>query len=329
MLSGLTDFEFIRFALGKMQFDEPLLDCTLLQGGSSGAGVYKLRFATREAVLKMAGAGNGEVVWQRAQREQAFYRELASQLPIVTPTVLAAFIDTEFSALLLPLYLPSPAPAEWRESDFLEVARQLGRFHARFWDKTRQLAHLEWLKPLRTEVEVKEADIQRARGYWQALRDIPHFAELFSPTTDQRLNHLLDHMLEVDGRMNALPLTICHGDCNSPNVLRDEAGHLIWTDWQEVRLGCGPEDLSFFLQQGGIWGAVIPRPAVLDAYHAVLETETGLSISRSSIEQVMDAAELWSRTLYWPAYLRGAPAAQLAEMLQLIFRLADKLELKG
>jgi aminoglycoside phosphotransferase (APT) family kinase protein len=135
-------------------------------------------------------------------------------------------------------------------------------------------------------------------------------------------------MPAVEAIIRSLPLTLCHGDCNPGNVLFDADGAMVWTDWQEVRLARGPEDLSFFLQQAAIAGGVFSSEAALSAYRASLVAELHADVSLAAIRRVVDAAELRSRGLHWPAYLSDATAAELGGMLERLRSLTERLELE-
>src|SRR5690242_19388617 len=72
----------------------------VLQEGISGADTYRLTLAVGDAVLKVTAQSKGRLATERAARELAFYRELAAQLPLPTPRLLAWAADDAGSALL-------------------------------------------------------------------------------------------------------------------------------------------------------------------------------------------------------------------------------------
>lgn len=296
-----------------------------LQEGMSGASTYRIRFSDSEALLKIASAAQGAVALNRARRELAFYRDLAGDIPLLVPRVFAMYEAEDSVALLMAIYRSSPPPALWLMDEFLEAARQLGRFHAAFWDRTESLSRHLWLGWYQ-KVNFA-ADIKLAYIHWQTLKAQPHFANILTEQVDAWLQHLLTRIEAVPNILQLLPLTLCHGDCITANVLRDAEGRFVWADWQEVRLARGPEDLAFFLQRASIAGAAIQRDAIISAYHQSLEASSGLAIPLSIIYKVMDAAELWSRLLYWPAYLVQASESSLEAMLQSIRALAERLDI--
>src|SRR5688500_7766594 len=122
----------------------------------------------------------------------------------------------------------------------------------------------------------------------------------------------------------AIPRTLCHGDCHIGNLLYDADDRLVWADWQEVGIGRGPDDLSFLLQRAMADGAAVPEASLLAAYRDELTTATGTKLSLETLQRVMDTFELRTRRLEWPPYLSMADdnviAAHLARLDQLLAR---------
>jgi hypothetical protein len=216
----------------------------------------------------------------------------------------------------------SPAPDRWRDADFIDVAEQLAGFHAAFWDATERLSAFPWLRLRRPAVA---AELRQARDHWQALGADERFTEVLGARRAGWLDDMLSRIATVLPCLEALPLTLCHGDCHSGNVLRDADGAWVWADWQEVGIGYGPDDLSFFFQRASFAGATIPYEAAVTAYHARLEEEIGRRIPPATLQRALDAADLWSRAIYWPAYLSWASARQVGAMVERIRLLAARL----
>ena len=114
-------------------------------------------------------------------------------------------------------------------------------------------------------------------------------------------------------------MTLCHGDCHLDNLLRDQEGHLIWADWQEVGIGYGPSDLSFFLQRAEANGAAIAHDLVVTAYCTALEAAGVAGVSEHAITSAMKESERRTRLLYWPDYMNNATSEAMAHHLARIF----------
>lgn len=296
----------------------------VLQEGMSGASTFRVRFSDGETVLKVTLSRAGPVALERARREVLFYRELADAVPLCVPQVLGTYHGPDGVALLFAAYEPSPPPERWNESAFHEVARQLAQFHAAFWNQWERLSRFPWLPSRRPEVVRR--DIQRAHRSWQRIWDQPQVAGVFDSQADEWIRRRLALMPTVVKIIGSLAPTLCHGDCIPTNVLRSAEGHLIWTDWQEVRRARGPEDLSFFLQRAVHAGAVVSPERMIATYQETLSTMIDDTPSLKSVQQVIDAAELQSRVLEWPPYLLGVSVDELKAMAQRIDELAEKLQ---
>ncbi len=159
------------------------------------------------------------------------------------------------------------------------------------------------------------------------LRAQSRFAEVLTDADHAWIRRLLAQIQAVNNIIQSLPLTLCHGDCIPGNVLRDADGQFVWTDWQEVQLGCGPADISFFLQRASSDGPTVPHDAAIATYHASLQEHLNQPLDLASIHRAVDASELWTRTLYWPAYLVDASESALADMIGQMQALTEKLAL--
>lgn len=319
--------ERIRACLARMGRDaDELRQYEVLQGGVSGSGTYRLELSTVEVILKATPADREPHVVARARREAEFYRRLADHVPVQVPRPLAIVTDDDIGVcLLLPRYPAPPPPSAWSEREYCRVGQELGRFHAAFWDRVDGLSELSWLRdPGRADAG---ADVERARGDWRELREIDRFREILTPQRNDRIARLLECIDEVERAVQSLPPTLCHGDFHAANLLGDGESGFIWADWQEVGIGRGPEDLSFFIQRASFDGEAVPRDELTGAYQASLAAATGQEIPMSSILRVMDGAELRTRLLHWPAYLKQASRESLAEIVDRIDQLAGRLEI--
>lgn len=295
----------------------------MLGRGVSGAATYRVTIDGTDAVLKLTSARSAPPVRERARREIAFYRELAASVPLRVPRVIGGQTDAAGCALLLAAYEPAPPPKLWRDEDYVTAAEDLARFHAVFWDQTGRLDAVPWL--LRPRQWIAAAEIAQAHEAWRALWARPDVPSLLTPTREQWIHGLVDGLGALDALSASLPLTLCHGDCNPGNVLRDSDGDLVWADWQEVRLACGPADLSFLLQQASICGGTVPYTAALARYQEMLAGATGRDIPLTLLQRVVGATELRSRALHWPAYLAEAAPEAVVAMLRRIGELAAGL----
>lgn len=304
---------------------DQVLQYDVLRSGVSGAYVYRLRFLSRDLVLKVTLRESPTYVQERACREMLFYRNLAHSIQIQVPSVIAMRSDEALgSSILLEAYEPSPPPAAWTEARYIMVAEQLGCFHAAFWGSAEELANYRWLRKIG---EVAKADVQQAYTYWERLSTERRFERVLTRECQVWIREMLGHIHDVEAAMSGFPVTLCHGDFHIDNILADPNGDLVIADWQEVGLGRGPEDLSFFLQRASFSGGAVPAEDMVRAYQRTLAANMGEDMRVTDIRRVVDAAELRARLLHWPAFLTAASKDQVADILGRIRAIADSLEL--
>ncbi|MEP6988138.1 MAG: phosphotransferase [Chloroflexota bacterium] len=296
-----------------------------VQQGFSGASVYRIDFPDEKGFLKIATTTLNPVIVDRALREVNFYRDLAAKVPLLVPHMLATHEDTDTIALLIKAYTPSQSPSIWTISDYLEAARQLGQFHAAYWGKTELLSAFSWLKWYQSDDYT--VDILDAQVAWQALFNQPRLGHVLNEKIIDFIHRLLARPEAIRRFRQLLPLTLCHGDCTTYNVLRDREGQFIWTDWQEVRLSYGPEDLAFFIHRASADGADVARDEMINQYCLSLQQYTGQMIQLPVMQRVMDASDLWVCVVHWPFYIKDASEAFISELIEKIHGLVSKLDL--
>ena len=303
----------------RSRIDEALAaQLELLSEGVSGASTYRVHGLSEPCVLKVIEAESAEYVRARGYREIHFYDKLAARLPLHTPRVLASLIEESgYCALLIAAYEPMRPTNELRADDFTEVARQLAGFHAVYWDRTDRLADLAWMaKPMTPDLS---NDTQHARETWLALSRRPQFREILTEST---LHEIESALVDIRTKPEYGPdtaMTLCHGDCHLDNLLHDQHGHLIWADWQEVRIGYGPSDLTFLMQRAEANGADIAHEIVVAAYCKSLESAGVEGVNESAITSAMNESERHTRLLYWPDYMSDITTESMAHHLRRIF----------
>jgi thiamine kinase-like enzyme len=290
----------------------------LLNGGVSGASTYRVHGLAEPCVLKVIEAESAEYVRARGYREIHFYDELAAHLPLRTPRVLASLIEgSGYCALLIAAYEPIKPANELRADDFIEIATQLARLHAVYWNRTDQLATLSWLvKPTTPDLT---NDTRHARETWLALAQQPQFQEILTESRLHEIESALEDVRTKPEYGRGTAMTLCHGDCHLDNLLRDQDGDLIWADWQEVGIGYGPNDLTFLMQRAEANGADIAQDIIVTVYCKALEAAGVEGVNQSAITSAMNESERRTRLLYWPDYMSDATTEGMAHHLTRIF----------
>jgi len=181
-------------------------------------------------------------------REVRFYRELASQIDLPTPRCYYADVNELGQAVLLLEDLAPARSGDITTRDSLPKAehaiRALARFHAAWWADPR-LDEMDWL------MRFDSAQIEAAVGaFWESFL---HKAGHRLPDRAM-LERLRKHVAYVGDRVFCQPpLTLVHNDYQADNLFyaTSEGGvPFAVIDWQNLAVGRGVWDVSFYLCRG-------------------------------------------------------------------------------
>ena len=298
--------------LSRLHFDPSGLSTIVAVGdGISGAEKLILRFPDHDLFLKVTHRAHGVPGWERACREWAFYRDLASRVPVWLPYLLASHADDGCIVMLFVAYGSRPA-IEWENRDWVDVARELARMHGAYWGMPGRDA-LEWLPA--HPMQVTATTVRKATVKWRQLSERDDLDRVFVPSDSGWIPGLLHRASALAEPLDRIARTLCHGDFHAGNLLLDSEGHWLFADWQEVSVGIGLQDLSFMCEQALVTGAEIPRHEILMAYHAELERRVDRLQDAATLHRAWDTTELLSYLLIWPDFLQTAPRPDIELVL--------------
>jgi hypothetical protein len=298
-----------------------------LRSGASGASTYRVEFGDETLILKVVAPGSPPHILERGWREVLFYRHLAPLVPVRTPEVLASHGPSpDGRAVLLRAYAAPPGIASWVPARYRTAASQLAALHASYWNRTDELHHFAWLRG--SGDPARATSPAAALVTWRALWRQQRLADIFDAGTVSAIEAGVD---QVDGfrarvRHLGLPLTVCHGDAHHENVLMGADGRWLWADWQEVGVGCGPDDLSFFFQRAAAAGGSPDLPDMLRAYQDELERRCGTRAAKETLEAAVWTCEAVQRLVEWPQYLARASETVVRRHVERTLVLLDLTE---
>jgi hypothetical protein len=261
---------------------DPDTPMELLTGSASGSRVYRLP----DAVLKVTTTAE----WRGpARRELWCYRELPGRISVLMPTLLGWVDTVETTALLLSVHRPAVPATEWNRSAWLEVAGQLAELQATA--PRPDTLPPDWQLAILAEPSVDR--IAMVSAYWAATDAAP------------AARRFIDAPAELAETLAASPISFLHGDCHAGNLLRDDAGRLVWTDWQGASVGHGIGELTFLWGRAATDGADLPREDMLRRYVEI----RGIDLAEARRSAL--AAELGTLVFAWPEYASwNSPAAR-------------------
>lgn len=280
----------------------------VLRAGPSGASTFRLGHGDEQLILKVVPADSPPHALERGRREVRFYHHLSSAVPLRTPEVLALHESSpEGCALLLRAGDAPPRIADWGCSLYRIMASQLAALHATYWDRTDELERFAWLRGFGDAPGGAPSPAQ-ALASWRALWRQPRLTAVFGTRVVRAIEtgiHEIERLRDRIRRLG-LPFTLCHGDAHHENVLMGADGTWLWADWQEVGVGHGTDDLSFFYQRAAAAGGSPDLPDMLLAYQAELERRGGIRLATETLQLAVAVREAIQRLAEWPHYLASA-----------------------
>ncbi|HNN56348.1 MAG TPA: phosphotransferase [Novosphingobium sp.] len=243
-------------------------------------------------------------------KEVGFYREVAPQLGVRTPGVIAAEIADDGVDFVLIFEDLGPARggnqlASCSAADARAAIRQAAAIHAPSWNNT-ALTGLDWLQPrpgVSDQVKALYGNAQAIFRERYAGSLEPEFMALC-----EELNEARDHWFSREGG----PQCIIHGDFRLDNMLfaiMGGAEPIAVLDWQTVAVGNGLTDIGYFLGTG--IGDALRRAhegELLDLYCAEM-TARGVPLSRDRVwdDYVVGAIHGISTAVFSAAYVERTP----------------------
>ena len=239
-------------------------------------------------------------------KEVGFYRELAAQLDVRVPAVLAAEIADDGVDFVLIFEDLGPCRggnqlASCSAADARAGIRQAAAIHAPSWNKE-ALTGLDWLQP-------KEGLTEQVKALYDNAQAI--FRERYADSLEPEFMAICEELNEAKeswfGRESG-PRSIIHGDFRLDNMLFDIKGgaeEIAVLDWQTVAVGNPLVDIGYFMGTG--IGDELRRAheaELLDLYCAEM-TARGVALSKDAIwdDYVLGAIHGISTAVFSAAYV--------------------------
>ena len=271
--------------------------------GHAGRSRYQLVLKEPQGTTRAGMAGVG-------RREVAFYHNLAEQIPIGVPRLLADQPDGEW--MVFEYIQTDLVVDQWTADHYLTATDFLAILHDRFWNLGDDLDIYTWLaRPLTRDLEI----------YLQAATNGTHrllkrgSLPIFHHETGylEMLQDLVGHAGYIAQELRKVPATLIHGDYWPGNLIQAQGGNLMALDWQMVGIGPGLFDLVKFIQ-ASLWNnspLPIPQAELTTRYRNLLAEKNDFSWLEKDWERDWDLALLWIFLTEWVDLFAYIPASIL------------------
>ncbi|NSW92430.1 MAG: aminoglycoside phosphotransferase family protein [Firmicutes bacterium] len=118
------------------------------------------------------------------------------------------------------------------------------------------------------------------------------------------LKSILKRFDRICDILNSHPYSICHGDFHADNIMLNNED-LVVCDWQNVGLGKGASDVSFFISRGKAAGIDMNEDNLIAYYCERLSNYTKTEINKTDIYNTINASTVFVSFMFWAYYLKN------------------------
>ncbi|RAP75712.1 aminoglycoside phosphotransferase family protein [Paenibacillus montanisoli] len=305
-MEASSDYQFINRCLSRLGYTlGNAITFAKINAGRSGSNLYEIKLNDKPMILKYTDTKMNRDGRLRASREQRFYLDMSSIIETPIPELIGSFVDEQGGiGLLLKAYHQTPEPSRWNSELCFDKIRMIARLHAVFWNDASSLASFEWLTQ-KNEV-VSTAAQNAAVQAWNEILGSMQRNTNENLVSIRQIEYMMGRLEDMVSLKHHFPRTLCHGDFHMENVLQQADNSPVISDWQEVCIASGPEDVSFFLQRASASGNPISSDAVIEVYTETVNDILRENLSIRSVRDVIDADKLHTMLVHWPQYLLGS-----------------------
>jgi hypothetical protein len=267
--------------------------------GHSGEGSCKLVVKEPKGTTRTGLAGAG-------RREVGVYQFLSGQLPLVTPTLIAASSTGDW--LLMEAVPPSHDASLWKPKEYLKAIDALSQLHDRFWSLGEDLNAFTWLgRPVSRDfgihVTAGEHAVEKIKYHGRPgyITEVPSRLKLL-----ERLTSTAD---KVAAPLRREASTFLHGDYWPGNISVMRDGSQIVYDWQLAAIGPAILDLLVFVKKSIWWFGSLPLDEVeiIHYYRERIRSRIGITWEDDKWEALWDHALMWRFLQEWLDLIEASP----------------------
>lgn len=220
------------------------------------------------------------------ERETRFAAELAPQTSVRTARAYYAGLDGDRFLILMEdmLGYEVGSQVEGATLEQSELALdELAKLHSHFWNR---VDGLDWVPEIANSYHATAMKSLAEIGFDGVVAKFGDFVPAYLP---EYRDAFLSAIVELQARMNAAPVTLCHGDFRMENLLygcQPEHDPIVVLDWQGPLRARGMNDVALFLGQSTRTDVRRQHERqLLDRYVAGLEAGGVTGLDRGAVWQ--------------------------------------------
>jgi aminoglycoside phosphotransferase len=280
------------------------LKITPITVGASGSEVFELVSENERMILKLINiklADSNQS--QTFMKEWDFYNRVKDmQIPFI-PKVLHIYKNVDFALILMKEY-ESMKARDWDQELQEKVIDLIINVH--------MLPKTYLPEQMKDKQQENQEDPKYYYEEWSKL--LNEYQESFDTASLESIYHDFDKIVNIDAK---LPECLVHGDFHLNNILYDkEDGRLILCDWQNVGIGIGTDEISFFVSRGNSDGMNLDDIKLLEHYCEKYSFISGNEINVADVLTQNAKQTVLVSFKFWHFYLHGAEYERVKQIYE-------------
>jgi len=150
------------------------------------------------------------------------------------------------------------------------------------------------------KIQVNKDQLNGALDEWSTI--LKSYLADFDVKQIQLIYNNFNNILDI---LSTSANCLCHGDFHAENMMFDN-NRLILADWQNISIGNGATDISFFISRGKASGMIINEDEIINYYCKRIYYYSGIPTEKNKIYKVINASNVFISYMYWAFYLRDS-----------------------
>lgn len=297
-------YETIKELIEQIGITEKNLKITPITVGASGSEVYEVVNEDEMMILKIINLKSTDShQCQTFMKEWDFYNRVQDmQIPFI-PKVLHIYKNVDYALIIMKSY-DLIKTKDWNQELQEKVIDLIINVH--------MLPKTFLPEQRKDKQQENQEDPKYYYEAWSKL--LSEYQESFDTACLESIYRDFDKILNIDAK---LPESVVHGDFHLNNILYDkEDGRLILCDWQNVGIGIGTDDISFFVSRGNSDGMNLDDTILLEHYCEKYSFISGNEIRVADVLTQNAKQTVLVSFMFWHFYLHGAEYERVKQIYE-------------